>query len=138
MPAENVTQDVEQVTGAAEEQLAGVEHLPFSPAAFETLKDRIAEYINNLVTESIKLSKRHQADTVSSNHVDRAAQYLVSVTARRFFRHLGTVGGILLGASLSNILSMAGANSFSSLGVVLSAVLGIAGAFMIALHMGKE
>ena len=131
-------QELVQVIQTAESALESIDPSPFSPSAFAALKEKIAEYIVNLVTESIKISRRHQADTVSANHVQRATEYLVSVTSRRFFRHLGTVGGILLGASLSNILSMAGTGSYTSIGVVLSAGLGITGAFLIALHIGKE
>ena len=131
-------QELAQVRQTAESALESIDPSPFSPSAFAALKEKIAEYVVNLVTESIKISRRHQADTVSANHVQRATEYLVSVTSRRFFRHLGTVGGILLGASLSNILSMAGTGSYTSIGVVLSASLGITGAFLIALHIGKE
>ena len=131
-------QELDQVRQTAESALESIDPSPFSPSAFAALKEKIAEYVVNLVTESIKISRRHQADTVSANHVQRATEYLVSVTSRRFFRHLGTVGGILLGASLSNILSMAGAGSYTSIGVVSSAGLGITGAFLIALYIGKE
>ncbi len=110
----------------------------FLPPAIDTLKEKIKEYIENLVNESVKISKRHLSITVSPAHVDRAAEYLVSPTSRRFFRHLGTVGGIILGASLSNILSMVGNDKFTSLGVLVSVALIIAGASMITLHIGKE
>jgi histone H3/H4 len=110
----------------------------FTPSAVDTLDDKIEEYIENLVNESDKISQRHQADTVSSMHVERAAEYLVTITSRRFFRHLGTVGGIILGASLSNILSMVGNNSLTSLGVLVSVALVIVGASMITLHIGKD
>lgn len=131
-------QELAEVRQTAESALESIDPSPFSPSAFAALKEKIAEYIVNLVTESIKISHRHQADTVSANHVQRATEYLVSVTSRRFLRHLGTVGGILLGASLSNILSMAGTGEYTLIGVVLSAGFGIIGAFLIALHIGKE
>lgn len=131
-------QELAQVRQAAESALESIDPSPFSPSAFAALKEKIAEYIVNLVTESIKISRRHQADTVSANHVQRATEYLISVTSRRFFRHLGTLGGLLLGASLSNILSMAGTGNYTSIGVALSAGFGITGSFLIALHIGKE
>lgn len=139
MPEQNRQEiNINQITEDAVSQIDQIGPAPFSPSGFNTLKEKISEYIVNLISESIKVSRRHQADTVSSNHVQRATEYLVSVTSRRFFRHLGTVGGILLGASLSNILSMAGTNQYTTLGVILSASLGITGAFLIALHIGKD
>lgn len=126
------------VVARAEAQLANSESSPFSPPAFGLLKALISEYVTDLVNESIKVSKRHRADTVSAAHVERAAEYLVSSTSRRFYRHLGTLGGILLGAALSNMLAMTLAGQYTGVGTIMSASLGIAGAFMIALHIAKD
>ena len=127
-----------EVVGQAEAHLEGVDASPFSPHAFGTLRSKISEFVFELVNESIKVSKRHRADTVSAAHVERAAEYLVSSTSRRFYRHLGTVGGILLGAALSNILAMTLAGQYTGSGTILSVVLGVVGAFAIALHIAKE
>jgi hypothetical protein len=129
---------LEHTLKRAESELAQADSSPFSPSAFSVLKEKVAEYIRELVNESVRVSRRHQADTVSAAHVERGAEYLVSITSRRFFRHLGTVGGILLGASLSNILAMTTAGQYSPTGILVSAGLAVAGAFMIALHIGKD
>lgn len=126
------------VVSQAEAHLDSVDPSPFSRHAFGTLRTKISEFVIELVNESIKVSKRHRADTVSAAHVERAAEYLVSSTSRRFFRHLGTVGGILLGAALSNILAMTLAGQYTGGGTILSVVLGVVGAFAIALHIAKE
>lgn len=122
----------------AEAQLGTVDPSPFSPPAFTTLRDKIGQYVTDLVNESVKVSKRHQADTVSAAHVERASEYLVSSTSHKIYRHLGTVGGVLLGAALSNILAMSLAGQYSGGGTILSASLGIVGAFMVALHVAKD
>ena len=137
----------EESRAAAQAQTAAVEagaHLeavdssPFSPPAFNLLKAKIAQHVTELVNESVKVSKRHRADTVSAAHVERASEYLVASTSRRVYRHLGTVGGILLGAALSNILAMTLAGQYTGGGTILSASLGVVGAFMIALHIAKD
>ena len=133
-PEEEVRAAIDQ----AETQLHGIDASPFSPAAFSALKTRIAEHVGELVGESIKVSKRHRADTVSAAHVERASEHLVASTSRRFYRHLGTVGGIFLGAALSNILAMVRASQYTGEGTILSVALGIGGAFMIALHIAKD
>ncbi len=92
----NPNDPVHAVVAEAEADLKRVDVSPFSPPAFGTLKAKISEYVVELLNESIKVSKRHRADTVSAAHVERAAEYLVSSTSRRSYRHLGTVGGILL------------------------------------------
>ena len=122
----------------AETNLKGIDPSPFSPPAFSALKSKIGQHLTDLINESIKVSKRYRADTVSAAHVERASEYLVTSTSRKFYRHLGTVGGILLGAALSNILAMTLAGQYTGGGTILSAALGICGAFMIALHIAKD
>lgn len=137
--ASNPRSPVQNVVAEAMSDLVDLGDVsPFSTSAFETLKAKISEYVAELLNESTKVSKRYRADTVSAAHVERAAEYLVSSTSRRIYRHLGTVGGILLGATLSNILAMIVANQYTGVGTVLSVALGIIGAFAIALHIAKD
>ena len=110
----------------------------FSPSAFKTLEAKIGEYVNEFVNESVKVSRRHQADTVSAAHIERASEYLVANTSRRIYRHMGTAGGVLLGAAISNILAMSSVGQYTGGGAILSTTLGIIGAFMIALPMAKD
>lgn len=51
---------------------------------------------------------------------------------------LGTKGGILLGASIPNILAMTIAEKYSILGTLVSVGLSIIGAFLIAFHFAKD
>lgn len=130
--------EVEAVVKRAEREIETIAPSPFSPIAFEVLKSKITEYISDLVNESIKVSKRHQSDTVSAAHVERASEYLVSSASRKVFRHLGTVGGILLGAALSSFLALSVTGQYSPFSTLLPAALGIVGAFLNALHMAKD
>jgi len=129
---------LEEVLRAAETELQRIGPSPFSVPAFSALRDKISRYIAELVAESIKIARRHRADTVSAAHVEQAAAYLVADTSRKLFRHLGTIGGILLGAAIGNLLSMVTANQYSTVSIVVTSVLCIVGAFMIALHIAKD
>ena len=129
---------VEDIIQHANAQLQAIPASPFSPNAFTVLKEKIAQHIAELVTESIKVSRRYRSDTVSAAHVERASEYLVTSSSRRLFRHLGTVGGIFLGAALSNFLAMTVAGQYSATSTLVSAALGIVGAFMVALHIAKD
>lgn len=135
---ENAVAHAEAGLVEAAASLDALDSSPFSPPAFSLLKDKIAQHITELVNESVKVSKRHRADTVSAAHVERASEYLVASTSRKVYRHLGTVGGILLGAALSNLLSMTIVGQYTGGGTLLSAALGVVGAFMIALHIAKD
>ena len=95
-------------------QLQTIDPSLFSSRAVSRLKENIDDFTSDLVSESIKVSKRYRSDTVSAAHVEKACDYLVANTSRRLFRHLGTVGGILLGAALSNVLTMTAAESYTT------------------------
>jgi histone H3/H4 len=107
----------------ADKRLQKIDTSPFSSSAFTTLKSKIIQYITELINESVKVSQRHKADTVSTNHIEIAADYLLSNRSRRFYRHSGTIGGVFLGAVLSNILTMTLTNTYTRVGIVLSVLL---------------
>jgi hypothetical protein len=135
LPNEETLQEIIQ---DADARLRHFDPSPFSLRAFSALIEKISEFIARSVSESIKVARRQQADTVSVAHVEQACQYLVCSPRRRLFRHLGTVGGALLGASLSNTLVMILADQCSAVGTITAIGLGITGAFVIALHMAKD
>lgn len=111
---------------------------PYSPRAFTVLNQHVESYISELIEESAKIARRHQADAISAAHVEQAASYLVSSARNRVVRHLGTVGGILLGAGLSTILSLVTSQSISPTGFMVASGFSIIGAFLVAIHIAKE
>lgn len=111
---------------------------PFSERGFDRVMEAVSDYIDVLTGEAYRIARRGRADTISDEHVEEAANHLLTTRARSVFRHLGTVGGILLGTAISQLVTMLSENKFSSVGVVLTATFGILGAFLIALHMAKE
>jgi hypothetical protein len=129
---------VAQATRQAETALAGADPEPFSPKAFEALKRAISWFIAELVDQSVKVSKRHRSDNVAESHVQTAVQFLVGDAPGRIFRHLGTIGGVLLGAALSNLLSMITTKVFSVPSVGITVALAVIGAFLVALHIARD
>ncbi len=129
---------VSQATKQAESALAGTDPEPFSPKAFEALKQTIGWFIAELVDQSVRVSKRQRADNVAESHVATAAQYLVGDAPGRIFRHLGTIGGVLLGAALSNLLSMITTKVLTALSVGITVALAVIGAFLVALHIARD
>ena len=132
---------IERTIQAAYVELQSVESHPFSTPASSMLKDKISEYIVQLIMESIQVSKRHRADTVSAAHVEQASDDLARGLSRRFFRYVGAGGGILLGTSLAPFLWISAPNApaqYSIPGLVVSGVLALLGAFMIAFHIARE
>lgn len=132
---------IEKTIQAAYVELQSAESHPFSTAAFSVLKDKISEHIVQLIMESIQVSKRHRADTVSAAHVEQASDDLASGVSRRFFRYVGAGGGILLGVSVAPFLSVSTPSTpvqYSIPGMVVSGALALLGTFMIALHIARE
>jgi hypothetical protein len=129
---------VEDIIKAADAELGKTHAAPFSKAAFATLREKVSIYVGELISESVQISRRHRADTVSAAHVEQATSYLVANSSQKLYRHLGTIGGILLGASIGNILAMVTANSYTTPSVVITLALGILGAFLVAIHIAKD
>lgn len=127
-----------QIVDLASQELENTEHTPFSPNAFNRLKEKIGEYTVSLITESTKVARRHQSESVSTSDVEHASSYLVSSTGRKMYRHMGTIGGILLGTAASNILAMITTQQFTLAGIIVTFVFTLLGAFMIAVHIVKD
>ena len=88
--------------------------------------------------ESRRIARRHQADVISPVYVQQASDYLVARKSRRKATLMGSVGGIFLGAAVSSFLDLAAGKQVSALQVLVSAVLGMLGAFLFALQFARE
>jgi len=130
--------DLSEIIDRAISELQNTHSLPFSEAAFETLKDHIGAYAVELINESVKKAKRHQAEGVSSSDVQQASQYLVASTSHKIYRHSGTFGGLLFGAALSNMLSMITTSQYGLTGVSVTFFLTFIGTVLITVHIVKD
>jgi histone H3/H4 len=129
---------LQSILDEADRSLQKIDPLPFSEPAFARAKEKVEEFTRQLAVESIKTAKRHRADTVSSADVEHASQYLVSSTSHKIYKHVGTLGGIMLGAGFSNVLAMMTTGQFTTTGVASSCLLAAVGAFMVSFHIAKE
>lgn len=137
--SESIGADLGSNLRAARQKLASIDHAPFTHSAFRTLQDLIDEFIEDLVAEASRIAKRHGSEVISANYVTAAGTYLIASRSRRLFRHMGTMGGTLLGGSLSNILAMAqSGNTFPVIGTLVSIGVGFIGAFLVAIHIAKD
>jgi histone H3/H4 len=130
--------ELRQILDSADQELRNTEHTPFTPNAFERLKEKISEYTVQLIAESVKVARRRESETVSSSNVEQASQYLVSSTSHKVYRHLGTVGGILLGVAGSNFLSMITTNQYTLRGIAITVTFAVLGGALTAAHIVKD
>jgi hypothetical protein len=131
----NIDHKLREVAERAENFLEGVDQSPFSSTAFSVLQERIALYVSELVKESAIIAKRDNADSISTKHVEVACEHLTLRSRGRIYKHLGTIGGICLGASLSTLISMITINQYPSSAVLISVLLGIIGGALFAINM---
>ena len=130
---------LQQVIGNAEKQLAGAATGPFSEEALAALQTHIDQYIAELTDESLKVARRNRSpDAVAEVHVHQASDYLVSHASGRLSRLLGFFGGLCLGGALSGLTSMMVSGSYPAAGVVITAVLFTAGAFMSGFYFARD
>jgi len=119
----------------ADAVLAGANHLAFSASAFARLKERVSQYIGELVDESIKAARHHGADAVSAAHVDRASEQLAASLSRRLFRLFGVVGGVFFGTALSNLLQLMNATQIEPRQAVVTFIFGVLGAVLVMIQV---
>ena len=139
MRMSNLPQTVlEKIIETANTELDRIDKTPFSDNAFARAKEKVVEYSVQLIVESIKNARRHQAEIVSTSDVKHASQYLVSSSSHKFYKHVGTFGGLFLGSAISTVLSMITTSQLSLSGIIVTFILTLVGGFMIAAHIVKE
>lgn len=130
--------DLVKIVESIDNELENISQKPFSSNAFKLLKRHISLYIAELVSESIKNANREKLDGVSATHVEKASNYLVSSTRGKVNKVIASVGGVLLGATLSNVVNMILKGGETSInGIIVTVILGIIGAFMLAFTYNK-
>ena len=123
----------------ANDLISKLDSSPFSPKAYTRLKDKFNEYISSIIVESIKISKRQKADIVSQSHIEQANDNLISKRKGKWSYLLGTLGGIFLGTAASNTFGMLVlGTTFAVSGIVATIVIGMIGAFLIAINLNNN
>lgn len=130
--------DLDESLWAADRALRAASPGPFSSEAMPVLTLRVMQYIRALVAESARVARRQRADVISASHVEHANALLAANTTRPISRHVGTIGGVILGAALSTVMSMASTGVYSTTGVLVSAIGCALGAFGVAWHFADE
>lgn len=112
--------------------------LPFSMPAVEELKVRLEGYAIELVGEAQRITRRQQADVISPAYVRQASDILVARKGRKRIALAGSFGWVLVGAALPTLLDVVAVKPMPSVQIVGSAILGMLGAFLIAVQVFRE
>lgn len=135
----NLPKKLSDAIDEANAALEKADATPFSDKAYESLRQKISDYIGSLISESLRISKRHKADIVSQNHIEQANEHLISKRRSKLNYLAGTLGGIFLGATVSNIFGMMVLNqTYSLTGIITTLVIGVVGSFLISINLNNE
>lgn len=105
----------------------------FTPKGFDKLKEKINSYIINLINESYNVSKIHKSENICPDYIEEASNHLIAKTKNRFQTTMGALGGICLGAAISNYLTMStAAQTTSTYSAIVTGIFGIVGGVLIA------
>jgi hypothetical protein len=131
--------EIERILKDVEFTTQNVSTEPFTKQGFAKFKEKIGVYVSSLYNESLKTARRHKADTISESHVNNASSYLIKNIDSKISKLTGILGGTLLGATISNLLALTVlGQSFNTLGLVLTSILGVIGSFLIGINLMKE
>jgi len=129
-------QDLKNLLSQTNEKLQQEEDKLFTAKAFELLKNKIADYIADLVIESKRNSNRLKDEAIMISHVEKASNYLTSKKRGVGNQLLGTIGGVFLGATMSNILGLViNEGDVTITGLILVTVFAVTGTFMVSISL---
>jgi len=118
--------------------LASIDREKFTAKGFEELSERVDLFIKDVADESARIARRYRTDLISAFHVEKAAEHIASGSALKIYRHAGTIGGILLGGGLSEVLSMLSTDTATIIGLITSSICFVVGAVLITLYVVKD
>jgi histone H3/H4 len=104
----------------------------FTPEARAYFVDKLRAFAEQLIINSGASAEENGLDTVSAKNVELALSKFHPAPRSRSRRFASLLGGILLGAGISALVSMLIARQVTEVGSILAFILSIVGTFLIA------
>lgn len=109
----------------------------FSAGAVSEVHARVDAFAATITTTAIHFADAQGVETIDATHVQRASEALFSRPERTIIRHLGTIGGLLVGGCFSGLASMALTEIWPGLLTAASVGFGLTGSVMVTVHVIK-
>jgi len=107
--------------------------------AFALIKLKIKDYIIDLIDDSRKNSIRNNDEAIMVSHVNKASSNLSRGRRSITSQLIGTIGGIFLGATVSNILNIILNDAIiGATSLIIITLLTILGSFFVAISLIKR
>ena len=119
-------------------ETAGTESFPFSSAGLTELKLQLDRYQAELVSESRRIARRHQADVVSPAYVRHARDHLGASPRRRAVALAGSVGWAMVGAAFPVLFRLDSGTPAASSQLVWWNLIGMVGAILITVQFLRD
>jgi hypothetical protein len=119
------------------DEATGTDELPFSKAGVKELKLQLDQYQTELVSESRRIARRHQADVISPAYVRHARDHLGTSPRRRTAALAGSLGWAMAGAAFPVLLKLDSSAPSASSQLIWN-LIGTAGAILITVQFFRE
>lgn len=111
----------------------------FTQKGVDALDKQIKEHADDLVEESIRIMKRHHAESITEVYVRHASSRISSGPRKKQYSMAGSLGGVFLGAAVSSFIDMANAaNRIEFQFVLIASTMAVVGTIMMAVNFFKE
>jgi hypothetical protein len=128
----------DEIALGVEQVIKAVNPAALSDQASSMVKAKVIEYLSDLVKESEAVRKRDNVESISLKHIEIASENLILRSRNKIFKLAGTIGGLLLGTSLSTLCAMMLVSQFPVSGIWISTCSGIVGGFLLAVSFIKD
>ena len=109
----------------------------FNDDARRRYEMEVSSFAADLRRQSLVHKRSHGGDNVSSRNVISAAHFLRSHRSSGFLRHLGAIGGVLIGLGIQALASMISDGVYTTGGVLWGAGTAVVGAALLVWHVTR-
>lgn len=119
--------------------MTNANYFPFSEQGYEEYKEQISKFIIRLYDESMRNSKKNNSDLINKKHISDAVNYISTISKYKFSNFLNTIGGLLIGSTITFVFSAFDPNINYSVGTMsVFILLGVIGSFILGYNLSKE
>lgn len=137
----DLSAEVDRIVARSRESLADLDVQPtLTDQGLRRLQRSIEEYIRDVVTFSGRISLRRDNDgVITSADVGQAERFLVGSRGSTLSDQMGTIGGVLLGGGLGNLVNVVATDSsLTAVSVILTLVLCVVGVALMAYQITRS
>jgi histone H3/H4 len=109
-----------------------------SPQARNAYTDAVEMYAQSILELAKQNYKRDGSDIVSQRHIERAAEFVGTGYASKRGRHLGAIGGVLLGTGFSVWSDIFIDGKYAPIPLAISLMLTIAGVALVVYNWVRD